>query len=253
MYFLFNLNYSKSSEGLFYLTNQSVTVPAKVSITLIILISALGLFLAHAGKKLNRQRWVLIILSAVSFLVMGMPACITYFFIVFVPLYTPAFGVVSELLCSLMPDEKSTTQIIGIMAVMLPIFLGMQLYMAKYFQIGKTEKEIALEAFEEKCPDASCLYFDFPCAVGFYEHCPKTPDFRMFYKPPITTEDFRQEHLDAVRNRLPDTIVYWSEGNETKDSNRCRFIEENGYVLYGVYHDDYTVEYFYVRDDLPIA
>ena len=94
------------------------------------------------------------------------------------------------------------------------------------------------------------MFFDGSCLEGYVEYCAKTPDFRMFYIPPVNDEKLFSEQKTAVMNRIPETIIYADTGNENYDNDRMRFLEMNGYVCYAAFESQYGgQEYFYVRED----
>ncbi|MBR5975610.1 MAG: glycosyltransferase family 39 protein [Clostridiales bacterium] len=250
VYFRFNLNYGKDDLSINFWGSTSIPAPAKISMTILLLLSVM--VIALKGKGMDLQRKIMTGLAVITFVVLSLPDNIVYFYIVFVPLYVLAFGVISEFLLALVGEKTNAVQLSAIVIVVQAIMLGMQTYLCGSIKLQKTEKELALEAFSEAHPDATCMSFFKTTVIGYYDYCTGTPAFRVFYQPPIATDELVQEQIDELAARLPDTVVYIGVSDEAYDSQMCRFIEQNGYVLYGVFDEDYDAEYFYVREEFLV-
>ena len=249
VYFMFNLFYSKSDGGIFYLINPSVTYPARVSITIILIVAAAAIVMLSRKGVLSMQKKVLIAISFLTFVIMCLPAHISYFYIVFVPLYTTAFGVVCEKLLKKTASKATAMQLSIILIVCMVASLSAQVYFSGFMLNENAQKKEVLTAFEKQHPNLSYISFFNTCAIGYVEYLPAVPECRLFYLPPVSPEDLDKEQIEIVKKRLPDTIVYINQFDEAGDSTMRGFIESQGYVLYATF-DDYGTEYFYVRDDI---
>ena len=250
VYIRFNLGYSKGGLSLLFWTSTSIPVPAKISMTILLLLSVLVTVLKWKG--MDRQKRILTVLSYLSFIVLSLPDNIVYFYIVFVPLYVMVFGVLSEFLLALTDGKTNAVQLSVILIAVIAVTLGMQFYICGYIKPDTSQKEQTLLTFRKAHPDATCMSFFSTTVIGYYEYCNGIPDFRVFYQPPIATDELVEEQISEVVERLPDTIVYIGVGDDAYDSAMQAFIEKNGYVLYCASSEDYDAEYFYVRKEFTV-
>ncbi len=250
VYIRFNLRYSKGGLSILFWTSNSIPFPAKFSLTIILILSVLVLFLMWKG--MDKQKRILAVLACISFILLSLPDNIVYFYIVFVPLYVVVFGVLSEFLLALANDKTNAVQLSVIITIVIAVTLGMQFYLCGYVKLDKSQKEKTLQEFQKAHPDSTCMSFYTTTVIGYYDYCTGVPDFRIFYQPPIATEELAKEQISEVVERLPDTIVFIGTGDDSYDSVMQAFIEKNGYALYSVFDEDYEAEYFYVRKEFTV-
>ncbi len=249
VYFIFNLNYSQEGDGFFYLTKIVLTVPGKITITLLLLITILAVIRDHLKKELNKQRIIMLVLAALVFTVLTMPLVCTYFYIVFLPFYLYGADCLASIFMLLAKDEVSRKQIPVMIYIIFSISIIFQIIIAPYVPWKKTDEERLVEAYGKSHPDASVLYFDRICAEMFSDYIPAIPEFRQFYVPPASNADMIEEQKRLISTHQAEVVVFSSSTNENRDASFHEFMKNNNYSQYVAIAENPGVEnssYFFM-------
>lgn len=232
VYFIFNLKYSQEGDGLFYLTKIVLTVPGKISITILLLITALAIIRDHLKKELNKQRIIMLVLALLVFTVLTMPLVCTYFYIVFLPFYLYGADCLASIFMLLARDEVSRKQIPVMLIIIFTVSIIFQIIVAPYVPWKKTEEERKVEAYGESHPDATVMYFDRICAQMFSDYMPTIPDFRQFYVPPASNTDLIADQKSLIANHNVDVVVFSNSTNAERDRSFHEYMKNNNYYQY---------------------
>ncbi len=237
VYFIFNLKYSQKGDGIFYLNKVVLTVPGKISVTLIILLTILAIVRDHLQKKLDKQRVIMIVLGILVTGVLTAPLICTYFYIVFLPFILYGADCLASILMLLAKDEVSRKQIPIMVVVIFAISTVFQTFIAPYIPWQKSEHELKIEEYAVAHPQAQVLYLDRICTAIFSDYMPTIPEFRMFYVPPASNTDLVAEQKKTIADHKTDVVVFSGGFVESRDQYWRDYLESNGYSSYVVFHE----------------
>ena len=246
IYLVYNFKYANTGDSVFYLTKKMIAAPGKLAITVLILLTVFAVVKDLKNKKLDKQRILMLVLgiAVMAFLTIG-PVCI-YFYIVFVPFYLyGADSAVSSIL-SRVKSTSTRAQIPCILSALLVIFIVIQIIMIPYIPWEKTAEEKAIEAYAEVHPDATVMYFNRLCAEGFSDYMPTTPDFRVFYAPLLSNDDFVSEEVKTIQEQKPSVVII-NRYHDDSDAIMKQFMEKYGYEEYTAYTEANDGMYVFVK------
>ncbi|MCQ2533856.1 MAG: glycosyltransferase family 39 protein [Clostridia bacterium] len=253
VYIMFNITYSGRGKpfGLNYLGGV-----AKLAGIVFLLLLAGGFAVYLLRKKYEKQDIVMYMASLVVILFVLSPSMtLAYTIIVLMPIMFFGISWLTNMIVDCVNDDKTINQISIMIAIILCINLSYQFfYLVPNISKEKTEFENHVESFAEIHPDAEYMFLGSICQPIYYDLTSSQPSFRIFYLPPLFTEEVFSDELNAVKMQMPDAIVIPYGGIHSNISGQLQeFVVDNGYVIYA---EDFRGEnngfYLYVRADDPI-
>lgn len=252
-YFLFNISYSTHGDkfSLNYLGEM-----AKISGLVFLVVLVCGIVLYFKKQKARVQDIVLFIASLLVILFVISPSMtFAYTLIVLMPILLFGISWLSDLIINATHDYKTRFQLCTIIAVVLCINMAYQLfYIIPPDKQEKSDYGHRLEYYSQVNPDAEYMFLACICQPLCYDLTDSLPSFRVFYLPPMATENLMNEQLSAISQGLPDAIVIPFGGIHSNISDALALYANNsGYVIYAVFDaGDNSGSCLYVKADNPV-
>ena len=90
------------------------------------------------------------------------------------------------------------------------------------------------------------MYFNRLCAEGFSDYMPTTPDFRVFYAPLLSNDDFVSEEVKTIQEQKPSVVII-NRYHDDSDAIMKQFMEKYGYEEYTAYTEANDGMYVFVK------
>ena len=236
-YIVFNIRYASVTDSVFYLSKTVISNQVKNRLSIFLLLTVLALFRDIRKKQLNATRVILLSLSAFVMIFLTASYVFGYFYIVFAPFYLYGTDFLSDVILKKMKTAKMKVLVPILISILLAVLVGLQTMLSPFVPREKTDAEKKIEEYASLVPDARVLYLEDLCEPMYSSYLTVTPDFRVFYTPPVKNSDLFAEQVALIRAQKTEVVVFsLSSDNERNDSIR-NLLETSGYEEYQTYDD----------------
>lgn len=251
IYIVFNAKYSAFDGYSFCLLRETISSPAKISITIFLVLTLLS-FAKMLRKKEGRiQKILYLALSAVIFGALTISYVCSYFFIIFMPIFLCGTTFLSEIIHTHMRTKSDFAKIVSMILIVQVINTIMQCVIVPYTPKDKTQYERDIETFVEEHPDADYLYFLSLCLPVYNSYTDALPEVKNFYLPYGAKEDMYKSQLVAIANGDVDVVLVASSSDADREETvELSWPESHGYIEYSSMEQNGVTYFMLVRSDL---
>ena len=250
VYFAFNLHYAGKGTLKLHFFRTWITRHNQILLAVLFAMMCASAIIALITRKKRAHHLILFACGAATYFALTLPQVFTYSFVVIIPLYLLAFGVLSDFVLTNLP-LRILPVAAGIMTAFVLALLSYTNYKASPSLTSSPKAlERGMSGFYEAHPDAECLYFATLCEHFFYDDPDRVPDFKYFYLPRAYTREMVEAQQSYIADRIPELVMYY-RGKKTPDSYMAdldAFLTANGYSLYINDLEESRV-YVYTRDE----